>query len=63
MQFGRLWLACEFAQSLPEKLLVLDIDVLVAKEDDAALRDCRRRVLESETFSISVQETFQDDLV
>lgn len=39
MQLRSLWLACEFAELLAQDLLVFDLQILIAKKDDTALRD------------------------
>lgn len=37
---GCLWLAGQLAKLLPKYLLVLDLEVLVAEEDNSSLRNC-----------------------
>ena len=39
VELGCLWLPSQLAEALAEELLVLDVDVLVAEEDDSTLRD------------------------
>ena len=36
---GGLWLSCQFAESLTEILLIFNVDVLVAEENNTSLRN------------------------
>lgn len=56
VKFGGAWLASKLSKLLTEDLLIVDVEILVAEEDDSALGDSDGKVFELSVITNDVTQ-------